>query len=333
MNIPSIGSSIEKLKQEFDHSLGLPFQNVLPEERIDAFVQVEKKRYYKRIYTPAVTVWALLSQMLSKDKSCKDAVSRIVADRAAKGEPTPSADASAYSQARQRFPEQALHHLALQTGQDLEARVPGERLWKGRHVEVIDGSTVLMADTPENQAAYPQHGNQKEGCGLPIARIVATFSLLTGALKKICIGAWKTHEVRSAREIYPTIAPGTVVLGDAIFGSYADMWLLSQHGLDGLFQIQGARKTDFRTGTRLGIEDHRVTWAKPKQCPKGLPKNIYDQLPKTLTVRELRCTLQREGFQPQKLTLVTTLLDPIEFPKEERKGFDRCINRRAARYE
>ena len=231
MLIPSIGCRVGSLKQKFDHSLGLPFQKVLPESTIDASVQAENRRLRKRIFTPAVTVWALLSQMLCEDKSCKNAVSRIIADRASKGESIPSADASAYSQARQRFPEKALHHMALQTAEGLEARVPPEGLWKGRHVEIIDGSTLLMADTPENQAAYPQHGNQKEGCGFPIARIVATFSLITGALRKLCIGDWKTSEVSLARKIYPTLASDTVVLGDAIFGSYADFWLLLHCGL------------------------------------------------------------------------------------------------------
>lgn len=317
MLIPSIGRYVEKIKQKIDHSLELPFQEVLPESTIDASVQAEKKRYRKRIYTPAVTVWAFLSQMLSKDKSCKNTVSRILADRAAKGEPIPSADPSAYSQARQRFPEKALSHLVLQSGDDLEARVPRAGLWKDRHVEIIDGSTLLMADTPENQAAYPQHSNQKEGCGFPIARIVATFSLLTGGLRKLLIGDWKTAEVRLAREIYPTLEPDTVVLGDAIFGSYADFWMLGQYGLDALFQIHGARKTDFRKGQRLGKEDHLATWTKPKQCPKGLPQEIFDQLPQTLTVRELKCVITRKGFKTRKITLVTTLLDPVTYPKEE----------------
>ena len=172
MLIPSIGRYVEKIKQKIDHSLELPFQEVLPESTIDASVQAErKKRYRKRIYTPAVTVWAFLSQMLSKDKSCKNTVSRVLADRAAKGEPIPSADPSAYSQARQRFPEKALSHLVFQSGDDLEGRVPRAGLWKGRHIQIIDGATVLMADTPENQAAYPQHGNQKEGCGFPLPRL------------------------------------------------------------------------------------------------------------------------------------------------------------------
>ena len=65
MFIPSIGRGIEKIKQKMDHRPGLPFQEVLPESEIDAFVEAANKPYRKRIYSPAVTVWALLSQMLS----------------------------------------------------------------------------------------------------------------------------------------------------------------------------------------------------------------------------------------------------------------------------
>ena len=58
-------------------------------------------------------------------------------------------------------------------------------LFHGRRVVLADGSTVSMPDTPENQAEYPQHGNQKPGCGFPIARIVVL----------ICPG----HRVRARR--------------------------------------------------------------------------------------------------------------------------------------
>jgi hypothetical protein len=50
-------------------------------------------------------------------------------------------------------------------------------LFHGRRVIIADGSTVSMPDTPANQEAFPQHGNQKPGCGLPIARIVVLLSL------------------------------------------------------------------------------------------------------------------------------------------------------------
>ena len=45
-----------------------------------------------------------------------------------------------------------------------------------------------MPDTPENQAAYPQHFRQKRGCGFPMARVVVLLSLATGAVLDLAIG-------------------------------------------------------------------------------------------------------------------------------------------------
>jgi len=49
----------------------------------------------------------------------------------------------------------------------------------------VDGSTFTMADTPENQAEYPQLAEQKPGRGFPIARIVVVFSLTVGIIKGV----------------------------------------------------------------------------------------------------------------------------------------------------
>ncbi len=56
---------------------------------------------------------------------------------------------------------------------------------------IVNGSTVSMPDTPANQRAYPQHSNQKRGCGFPIARIVVTLSLATGSVLDAAMGASK----------------------------------------------------------------------------------------------------------------------------------------------
>ncbi len=45
------------------------------------------------------------------------------------------------------------------------------------HVKVIDGTSVSMPDTLSNQKAYPQPSSQAVGCGFPIAKIGALFSL------------------------------------------------------------------------------------------------------------------------------------------------------------
>jgi hypothetical protein len=317
MSTPSIGHAVEKVKRDLAHRSGLPFQQVLPQSQVEEWLKAKKVWFRRRIFPPVVTLWMFLSQVLEEDKTCENALTGFLAFQASQGLPLPSADPSAYSQARQRLPEGLIQSLVVQTASDLEAAVPSERLWKGRSVFLVDGSTFLMADTPENQAEYPQHGNQKPGCGFPIARIAGFFSLATGALCRLAVGNWKTHELTLVRPLYATVPQGALMVGDAIFGSYADVWLLRGCGIDGLFQIQGARKTDFRKGKKLGKDDHLVTWTKPKHRPQGLPQEVFDQLPPTLTVREFRYRLQRKGFCTEAFTLVTTLTDPNLYPKEE----------------
>ena len=118
-----------------------------------------------------------------------------------------------------------------------------------------------------------------------------------------------------ARPLYATLRRGTIVLGDALFGSYADFWLLGYHRLDGLFQLHGARKTDFRRGQRLGKNDHLVTWTK--QRSQGVAVALYAQLAPTQIVRELRYTIQRPGYRARTITLVTSRLDPLAYPPHE----------------
>lgn len=55
--------------------------------------------------------------------------------------------------------------LLEQSGKHNEKRVKKQHLWLGRTVKSIDGSTVSMPDTINNQQAYPHHSSQKEGCG------------------------------------------------------------------------------------------------------------------------------------------------------------------------
>jgi hypothetical protein len=83
-----------------------------------------------------------------------------------------------------------------------------------------------MSDTPQNQAEYPQHANQAPGCGFPIAKIVVMFSLATGAALEILIAPFRIGEVSLARQLYPKLLPGDVLLADRAFGSYVDLVLV-----------------------------------------------------------------------------------------------------------
>ncbi len=82
-------------------------------------------------------------------------------------EEVPSTDTGAYSKARKRLPMTVLKPLLRQTATALTSEIKPEHRWCGRRVKAYDGTTVLMRDTPANQAFYPQHSNQKVGCGFP----------------------------------------------------------------------------------------------------------------------------------------------------------------------
>ncbi|MBW4640342.1 MAG: hypothetical protein KME05_19360 [Gloeocapsa sp. UFS-A4-WI-NPMV-4B04] len=75
-----------------------------------------------------MTLWTFLSQVLDADKSCANAVSRVIAWLASVNAPTPSDDTSAYCQARSRLPENLLQQLFSNVGQKLENQVRPEHL-------------------------------------------------------------------------------------------------------------------------------------------------------------------------------------------------------------
>lgn len=116
---------IETLQNQFAQSEDLPFANLLPAERIERAVREEKAGWSERVYTPIVTLWAFLSQVITADSSCRKTVARVLAWLVAQGRPPCSPKTDPYCKARQRLPESLLVRLTRETGQDLHDRADG----------------------------------------------------------------------------------------------------------------------------------------------------------------------------------------------------------------
>ncbi len=136
--------------------MGLPFKELLPESAIKQAISELKIKYQKRLFDPLITLWAFLSQVLDNDKTCDNAVIKIIAHLAESEVEVPSTDTSGYCRARARLPEKLLEKIFNYSAQSLEEKVTTEYLWCGRNVLVIDDSTVSMPDTVENQKEYPR---------------------------------------------------------------------------------------------------------------------------------------------------------------------------------
>jgi hypothetical protein len=276
-------------------------------------------RWRDCVFTPMVTLWTFLSQVLCPDHSCRAAVARLIAALTARGRAPCSPDTGPYCKARQRLPVDALSWLVRRIGRTTEDRASTAWDWKGRRVLLIDGTTVSMPDTEANQRAFPQLAVQKPGLGFPLARLVAVISLSTGVIRDLAIGPAKgkrTGETALFRSVWDRLDRGDVVLGDCTFASYFGIAPLVGRGVDVLSRVHQRREVDFRRGLRLGVTDHVVWWPKP-QRPDWMDQATYDRLPDRLAMRELRVRVEQAGFRVDELVLVTTLLDPVEFSKEE----------------
>src|SRR5438309_5810153 len=104
--------SLEQLRARFARDEGLPFADVLTEASIRDALNEHGVRYRDRVFSPVTTIWGFLSQVLNEDHSCRDAVSRIIAHRAAKGLKTCSPNTASYCNARGRVVTGVLRTLA-----------------------------------------------------------------------------------------------------------------------------------------------------------------------------------------------------------------------------
>src|SRR5262245_6011942 len=307
---------------ELNGTTGLPFRELLSGEKVSAVLTLLKVEYRDRIYNPLVTLWAFLSQATAgKDPSCESAVSRVRADRVARGEKPCSTDTSSYCEARCRLPIQVISRLACDTGEELHRQASMEWLWKGRHVLIVDGSTSTMADTEENQQEYPQSSNQPKGLGFPILRFVVVLSLAVGTVLECSISPCKgkhTGEQSLFRQLWHVFQPGDIVLGDRLYDAYRDIVLLKHRGVDSVFGKKQSRRCDFRRGRRLGPDDHIVVWKRPKyDTARFESKEEWESLPETMEMREIRVAIRRRGYRVRHIAIVTTLVDADKYSAQD----------------
>ena len=282
------------------------------------FDEVEKRlpEHRERLFPPTETLAMFVAQALSADRSCQHAVNQAAVQRLVTGLPSCSTHTGGYCRARQRLPLEMVSGLTQYLGQHIDQQLPNEWRWHARRVRLVDGTTVTMPDTPENQAAYPQQRGQKEGLGFPICRVVGITCLTSGALLNAAIGRFNGKggdEQTLLRSIQETLETGDILVGDAFFPTFFLIAAMHTQGVDILMEQMGSRKriTDFRRGKRLGQRDHLIAITKPKRKPNWMSETAYQAAPETLTVRE---------FKAGGKIMVTTMVCPKAASKTELKA-------------
>lgn len=165
--------------------------DVLPAAELERAVREEVGRWRERLYSPLITLRLFIEQVLHVDATCQDVVVRYASERVAQGKALVGLSTGPYVKARQRLPVRLLIRWCRRVGSRLEESIPPAWRWRGRPLILVDGATVSMPDTKQNQAQYPQSRSQKAGVGFPRARRVVLMSLASGAVLDWAMAACK----------------------------------------------------------------------------------------------------------------------------------------------
>jgi DDE family transposase len=321
----SIPSTLQRIKQDLR-----PF---LPDEMIESAVRQTGHRWRNRQLGPVQTIHLFILQVLNFNTAMTHL--RHLSKAAVK--------APAYCRARMRLPLEALQNLLVGSAQLMRRKCASDDgLWCELRPYLVDGSSTIAPDTPDSQKAFGQPSGCKKGCGFPVPKVLGLFDAFTGLMMQALAFPLYTHEQSKVWMLHPLLKAGDLLVGDRGFCSFVHLAMIVARGAQGLFRIHQKTIVDFRPHRkhrrkyrkgervkkgkpmphsrfvkRLGRHDQIVEWFKPLSKPKWMSKKQFAALPDSLFMRELRTVLPSKGQRTAVLTIATTLLDPVKYPKDK----------------
>lgn len=299
----------EKLLKNCLGSLARQFSDLVPPELLESLSKTQRKR----VFSNPVVFWAWLSQILEENDSCDQAVSRVQAWCLENGLPVPSSETTAYCRARLRLSPEFITAVHRHVLCEMERTVRSEDLYRGMVVKSVDGSSVQLMDSAENQALYPQPANQKEGCGFPVMKFTGVLNQAHGCWETWLTSPLSESDFVTLRRLMGHFGPETLLLADRGFCSYETMVRLRDKGCHSLMRLHQMREKGFtlRKGKRIGKNERLVTWVKPERKPEAteLSDAQWDQLPATMEMRLMAFWYEDRDGARRRMVLATTLLD------------------------
>jgi hypothetical protein len=245
--------------------------------------------------------------------------------------------ASAFCQARARLPLAVFRAVLRDMVRAVIPDTEAIGRWRGHRTFLVDGSSFSTPDTPALQAHFGQPGNQKPGCGFPVARILALFHAGTGLLLEVLAAPLRSHEMSGIADILSLLTAGDVLVADRGFCSFVSLALVLNRGIHAVFRLHQKQIVDFTPGRAharpgqkrvpkgiprsrwiraYGLTDQLVEYFKPAERPDRMSEAEYRALPESILVRELRYRIEVPGYRTQEVTLVTTLIDAELYPAD-----------------
>jgi hypothetical protein len=214
---------------------------------------------------------------------------------------------SGISQARSRLGAEPVKELYKSVVAPIAERHTKGAWYRAWRLVSLDGSTLDVADTAENEAAYGRPGASRGATAFPKIRFVALLENGTHVLWSARMADYATDELTLAQEVLPALEQGMLCLADRFFPSYQLWQAAARTGAQLLWRTrQNARlEVDRRLpdGSYLS-RLYASTSDRRKQC-------------NAIVVRAIDYRLQEVPNAEPVYRLITTILDPQQAPAPE----------------
>lgn len=287
------------------------FSDVLPGSFLEQIDPTVRQRHFGHL----PVFWAWLAQILEANSSCAKAIGFIQSWSRSQGLPVPSRDTSSYCKARLRLSPEFLAQIGARVDAVLNRRLRDSDRWRGLALKAIDGTSVKLSDTADNQAVFPQPSMQKPGCGFPVMGIAGLLNLGHGGWEAFATGPLTVHDLTLAKGLLGHIGKDDLLLADRAYCSYAFIAAIRAREGHTLMRLHPQRDAalDWRKGRKISPHERAVSWSRPSfsALKRSMTFEEWNALPETLEVRLIRLRYEDRSGKLRWMTVATTLTDPL----------------------
>ena len=185
------------------------------------------------------------------------------------------------------------------------ARRDPTAFYRGRRVLAVDGTTLTVADTPDNTRTFGKARNQHANSGFPLARLVVLCELGTRALVRWVARPYRVSEQKLLPRLLPRVPAGSLLVADRNFHAWAVWEYARRAEFALLLRVQAGPKFPVLEPLPDGTYRSHVR-----------PRRGRDKDRRAIPVRVLVCRITT-GTRTATYRLLTNLLDPATSPARE----------------
>lgn len=262
---------------------------------------------------PELVAWLVVAMGIFRGLSIQNVLARVVEGLGmpVRFDLTELPHSTTIAEARDRLGWQVLSSIFSSLAKALAEKHEPARLWHGLVVRALDGVTFLVPDSKANDEAFGRPGVSRGGAksAFPQLRAVLVLGVFTHVVTHAVLAPYGEYELALAGKLADELTPGTLLLMDRLYYSFAWLATLNARGVPFVVRAKTGKLALKRKTIRRLLDGSVLA----KLTARPALKRANPLLPGTLVVRVVK--YRAKGFRP--LTVVTTLLDPEKFPAAE----------------